>query len=212
MAEPTYRERIKTEAETEKYQRRRPARERVELKLVQRALRLISNNHRVLDIPCGAGRVTILLARQGYSVTGAELSAPMIAATRENIARAGLTCAVHKEDIESMSYKDSAFDIIVCFRLFHHFPDVEVRRRVVKELCRVAERYVVLSYFDPRSLTSVKRRLRASLGGKRSKQHATSLTEVRGYFRDNGFRLVRDFAQMPIVRTLHLALFERQRR
>ncbi|MGH8719412.1 MAG: class I SAM-dependent methyltransferase, partial [Burkholderiales bacterium] len=200
MAEQAYRERIKTAAEAEKYQRRRPARERAELKLVERAFRLIPETHRVLDIPCGAGRVTILLARLGYSVIGAELSEPMISATRENIARAGLTCSVHKEDIERMSYEDSVFDTIVCFRLFHHFPSIEVRRRVVRELCRVAGRFVALSYFDPRSLTSLKRTLRAKLGGKRSKQHATSLKEVEGYFQENGFRLVRDFAQMPVVR------------
>lgn len=212
MAEQAYRERIKTAGEAEKYQRRRPSRERAELKLVERAFRLIPETHRVLDIPCGAGRVTILLARLGYSVIGAELSEPMISATRENIARAGLTCPVHREDIERMSYEDSAFDTIVCFRLFHHFPSIEVRRRVVKELCRVAGRFVALSYFDPRSLTSLKRTLRVKLGGKRSKQHATSLKEVEGYFKEHGFRLVRDFAQMPVIRTLHIALFEHTRR
>lgn len=78
----------------------------------------------------------------------------------------------------------------------------------MKDSCRVVERYIVLSYFDPRSLISVKRRLRASLGGKRSKQHAISPIEVRGYFRENGFCLVRDFAQ---TRTLHLVLFEREK-
>jgi 2-polyprenyl-3-methyl-5-hydroxy-6-metoxy-1,4-benzoquinol methylase len=208
MAEQAYRERIKTAGEAEKYQRRRPSRERAELKLVERVFRLIPESHRVLDIPCGAGRVTILLARLGYSVIGAELSEPMISATRENIARAGLTCPVHREDIERMSYEDSAFDTIVCFRLFHHFPSIEVRCRVVKELCRVAGRFVALSYFDPRSLTSLKRTLRVKLGGKRSKQHATSLKEVEGYFKQHGFRLVRDFAQMPVIRTLHVALFE----
>jgi SAM-dependent methyltransferase len=209
MSSPAYRERIKNSIEAERYQHRRPARDRAELRLVERAFRLIPKNHRVLDIPCGAGRVTLLLARLGYSVTASELSEPMIAATRENLARAGLTCPVHKEDIENMSYPERAFDSIVCFRLFHHFPNVEIRRRVVKELCRVADRYVVLSYFDPRSLTSMKRRLRAALGGKRSRQHATSPYEVRGYFKENGFHLVRDFAQMPVIRTLRVALFER---
>ncbi|MGH8726657.1 MAG: class I SAM-dependent methyltransferase [Burkholderiales bacterium] len=169
MTHCSYRERIKTAAEAERYQRRRPARDRAELKLVERAFRLIPKNHRVLDIPCGAGRVTILLGQLGYSVTAAELSEPMIAATRENLARAGLSCPVHKEDIERMSYVERAFDAIVCFRLFH-FPDENVRRRVVKGLCRVAGYCVVVSYFDPRSLTSLKRALRAKLGGKRSKR------------------------------------------
>jgi 2-polyprenyl-3-methyl-5-hydroxy-6-metoxy-1,4-benzoquinol methylase len=209
MRQAEYRNRIKTAADAEHYQRRRPAKHRAEIQLVERALHLIPANHRVLDIPCGAGRVMALLARRGYSVTGAELSQPMIAATVANLAREGYDWPVHKEDIEKMTYSDRHFDTIICFRLFHHFPDQEVRRRVVSELCRVADRFVVLSYFSPRSLTSLKRRLRAAVGGKRSKQHATSLVEVSGYFKEGHFRLVKDFAQQPILHTLHLAVFER---
>jgi hypothetical protein len=76
-------------------------------------------------------------------------------------------------------------------------------------LCRVARKYVAMSYFSPASVTSVKRTLRAAFGGKKSEKHSTPLGEVEGYFAKAGFRLVRDFAQLPWVHTMHLALFER---
>ena len=68
---------------------------------------------------------------------------------------------------------------------------------------------MVLSYFSPVSVTSIKRRMTAALGGKRSQKHSTSLREIEGYFARNGFRLVKNFARMPVVHTLHLAVFER---
>jgi hypothetical protein len=55
----------------------------------------------------------------------------------------------------------------------------------------------------------VKRRLRAAVGGKKSDKHTTPLREVEGYFAAAGFGLVRDFAQLRLIHTLHLALFER---
>jgi hypothetical protein len=32
---------------------------------------------------------------------------------------------------------------------------------------------------------------------------------VAGYFAQAGFKLARDFAQLPLIHTLHIALFER---
>jgi hypothetical protein len=92
--------------------------------------------------------------------------------------------------------------------LFHHFPTPEIRQRVVSELCRVAAKSVALSYFSPRSVQSLRRKL----SGKDRDRFATSLSEVEGYFARAGFRLVKDFAQTPFIHTLHLAVFERMQR
>jgi hypothetical protein len=53
--------------------------------------------------------------------------------------------------------------------------------------------------------------VRVALGGRTSAKHSTPLSEVREYFAQAGFGLVKDFAQMPLVHTLHLAVFERRR-
>lgn len=73
-------------------------------------------------------------------------------------------------------------------------------------MCRVAGQFVVLSYFSPYSVQSVRRKL----SGKDTDRFATSLAEVEGYFRHAGFRLVEDFAQMRLLHTLHLAVFARR--
>ena len=74
-----------------------------------------------------------------------------------------------------------------------------------------ADKFVVLSYFSTKSVTSVRRKLQAALGGKKSGKYSTPLSEVRGYFEEAGFELVKDFAEMPIIHTMHLAVFKRRK-
>lgn len=205
-----YRGRVKYDDSTaRKYQHHKPGKHRAEMRLIDRAFALIPKSHTVLDAPCGTGRVTLHLARQGYRMHAADLSDAMIDLTREALKNAGVECPVEKQDVERLTYPDQQFDTIISFRLFHHFPNPTIRQRVVQELCRAARRYVVLSYFSPVSYTSAKRALRAKLGGRQSEKHPTPLAEVRGYFRDAGFQLVKDFARVPLIHTLHLAVFER---
>ena len=68
---------------------------------------------------------------------------------------------------------------------------------------------MVLSYFSPFSWTQAKLVLREKLGGRKLRKYPTSLSEVESYFNKAGFRLVKDFGQLPYVKSLHLAVFER---
>src|SRR5437867_8424137 len=204
-----YRGRVKYTKETShKYQIRKPGKHRAEMRLIDKASSHIPKTHRVLDMPCGGGRVTIHLAKKGFKMSSADLSENMIEIARQAIADSKLDCRVERQDVEKLTLADKSFDTIVSFRLFHHFPNPEIRQRVVKELCRVASHNVVLSYFSPVSWTSVSRKLRAARGGRKSDKHATPLSEVKGYFENAGFRLVKDFAQTSLIHTLHVAVFE----
>ena len=212
MSQPiaAYRGRTKyDERKSRQYQMVKAGKHLAEMRLVDRAFARVPKMHRVLDVPCGGGRVTIHLAKSGYIMTAADLSESMIGIARENILASKLDCIVGRQDIEKLTLADKSFDTIISFRLFHHFPTPEIRQRAVMELCRAARKYVVLSYFSPRSITSLKRKLRQAFGGKKSQKFSTPLFEVEGYFQKAGFQLVRDFAQLPLIHTMHLALFER---
>lgn len=191
-----------------RYQDRRPGKHRAEMRLLERAFRHVPLNHHVLDAPCGGGRVAIHLSGLGYQVTAADVSPGMISIAKENIAKSGLSCPVELQDVESLTYSDQSFDTIICFRLFHHFPADDIRQRVVKELCRVAARNVVLSYFSTASFNAWKIRVRTAFGASTRRSHH-SMSDIQNFFAPCGFRLIQDFAQMPFAHTLHLAVFER---
>lgn len=198
-----------TTEKARRYQDQPDAKHRAEMRLIDRAFALIPTEHRVLDAPCGGGRVTVHLARRGYRLRAADLSEAMLEIARRTMAAEGLPVDVDHQDVECLSYSDRTFDTAVSFRLFHHFPTPEIRRRVVHELCRVAASNVVLSYLSPWAFTPAKNRLVAAFGGRPVRKFATSLREIEGYFAENGFRLVADFARRPLVHTLHLAVFQR---
>ena len=72
-----------------RYQVRKESKHRGEMKLVDKAFKLIPKSHRVVDLPCGGGRVTVHLGLQGYAMSSADLSDAMLEITRENVARNG---------------------------------------------------------------------------------------------------------------------------
>ena len=133
---PAYEGRVKyTESAARRYQVMKDRKNRADLKRVSRAFRLVPPG-RVLDAPCGGGRVSLMLADQGYQMQSADLSEAMRRIARENFGLASLSISVDAEDVEQLSYADQSFDAAICFRLFHHFPDPRIRQRVVMELCR----------------------------------------------------------------------------
>src|SRR5438876_12248204 len=116
---PAYRGRVKyTESAARKYQQRKPGKHRAEMRLLDRAFAHIPKTHRVLDVPCGGGRVTLHLSKKGYKMSSADLSENMIVIARQAVGE-GIT--VEKQDVERLTYPDKHFDSIVSFRLFHHF-------------------------------------------------------------------------------------------
>ena len=186
---------------------KKPRKHRAEMRLVRRAFAALPREQRVLDVPCGYGRVMQELHALGFQVSGADLSEPMLELARANLARCGWSGSLERQDLQALRYPERGFDALICFRVFHHFPDAHTRRKVVGELCRVARSQVLLSYLSPGSLTARFERLR----GRKSARHYTALAELAGYFEPCGFRLVRDHARLALVHSLHLSVWERVR-
>ena len=148
-------------------------RERREKRCITKALRHIPPGSRVLDLPCGTGRLTRLLMDHGFRVTAADVSAAMLATARVNIAQrqpTGEGAAPHVDfelrDVMQTGYADGQFDAIVCNRLFHHFTESGTRRRALKELRRISRGPVIISFFNSFALDAVYRRLRDKVRGR----------------------------------------------
>lgn len=69
---------------------------------------------RVLDAPCGHGRHAVALARQGYRMTGVDISQAMIGHAREAAAEAGVEVDWHLADMRDLP-ADEPFDAAYCF-------------------------------------------------------------------------------------------------
>jgi glycine/sarcosine N-methyltransferase len=69
---------------------------------------------RVLDTACGTGHHAIALARRGYQVVGADLSAPMVERARENASAAGVDVTFSVAGLGELSSLGQTFDAAIC--------------------------------------------------------------------------------------------------
>ena len=91
-----------------------PSRLSFELPFIQRALEQ-SRAQAVLDVACGGGHHAIALARQGYAVSGADISAEMLDLARRNAAEAGVSVRFEQSSFADLGARfNQAFDVVLC--------------------------------------------------------------------------------------------------
>jgi SAM-dependent methyltransferase len=97
----------------------------------------------ILDVGTGTGRAALLFARGGALVTGVDASAQMLAVARQRAAAENARISFQVMDAHALGFPDRAFDVTVSLRVLMHSPRW---RKCIAELCRVAERLVILDY------------------------------------------------------------------
>jgi 2-polyprenyl-3-methyl-5-hydroxy-6-metoxy-1,4-benzoquinol methylase len=92
---------------------------------------------RLLDVPCGAGRHSLALARAGYKVTAIDLSEDAVRRARR--AGTGLSVTFRRGDMRFLGLEER-FDGILCLgNSLSYFPPEEMRAFIAALASRVAE-------------------------------------------------------------------------
>ena len=71
----------------------------------------------ILDVGCGTGSLSVLMAGLGHAVTGIDLSPAMIAQARAKAATAGQTIKFEVMEAAEPQLTPGAFDVVVCRHL-----------------------------------------------------------------------------------------------
>ncbi len=143
----------------------------------------------ILDVGTGTGRAALMFARGGAKVTAVDASEEMLAIARERSAAEGVAVKFLVGDAHALEFSDRAFDVAVSLRVLMHTPRWQT---VLKELCRVADRLVIIDYPSSRSaarLQSMARRLMAAMGISTEPYHVFSDKEIGQALADEGFRV-----------------------
>lgn len=99
----------------------------------------IKPDDRVLDIGCGTGSLTIMIARRltgNGQVIGIDAAPKMIAIARNKAARSGSKAEFAVGVAEKLEFGDAAFDIVVNSMFMHHI-DNELKNLALAEMFRV---------------------------------------------------------------------------
>ncbi|HZJ24058.1 MAG TPA: methyltransferase domain-containing protein [Anaerolineales bacterium] len=92
-------------------------------------------NATILDIGCGTGSLSVILARLGHTVTGIDLSPSMISLARTKAAAYGLEIEFHIMDASHAQFAEHQFDVILCRHLLWALSEPEqVLQRWIKLL------------------------------------------------------------------------------
>ncbi len=100
---------------------------------------------RILDVGCGTGFFTILLAKQGHQVTGTDLTPDMVANARILAKEELVNCDFEIMDAEHLSFADNSFDVVISRNLTWTLPEAA---QAYKEWTRVLKPGGVLLNFD----------------------------------------------------------------
>lgn len=102
-------------------------------------------NLRVLDVGCGAGFFSVLLAKEGYQVTGVDLTPDMVENARTLAEEEKTDCEFFVMDAENLRFADESFDVVISRNLTWTLPDV---KSAYREWVRVLKKGGVLLNFD----------------------------------------------------------------
>jgi len=109
---------------------------------------------RVLEIACGTGRFTVMLAERGADITGLDISGPMLREGREKAQQAGV--ADHLEfmrgDAARLPFPDDHFDTVFAMRFFHL---ADTPTKFLTEMARVSKNQVFFDTFNRFSTRSL---------------------------------------------------------
>jgi SAM-dependent methyltransferase len=102
---------------------------------------------RVLEIACGTGRFTVMLAERGADVVGLDISGPMLQQGRAKARRAGVAGSLEfmRGDAGRLPFPDDYFDSVVAVRFFHL---ADTPATFLSEMARVSRDRVFFDTFN----------------------------------------------------------------
>ena len=161
---------------------------------------------KVLDICCGYGFTSVMLAKRGAQVTSIDISPKMIELTQKNARFNNVEKSIEAKvmSAQEMSLKDNSFDYIVGFGAIHHL-SLELAG---KEISRVLKRGGGAIFIEPRIPFKFLIFVRSALpvkclespGG--SQMTDRDIKQLAGYFsesRVNYFIFLKKLARLPFL-------------
>jgi SAM-dependent methyltransferase len=158
----------------------------------------LSRNQLILDAACGPGTYGIILALEGNSVIGVDISAEAVKVAKNRAKKEGCDFLPIAADLEKLPFKNDVFDICFFGYALHHFPDVSKPMLGILQTMKPASKVAIL---EPNGsnpfivlsgcLENMARRLISNLGLDTSNETLYGVAAYTNLLLYNGFTNVK---------------------
>lgn len=178
---------------------------RREQRCVARLLDVVSAS-RILDMPCGTGKLARVFSKRQQDVIAADISPEMLEIARRTYGvERGLRVQFAIVDAEEVSsrFEGAGIDVVVCLRLMHRVP-TSVRARILREISKTS-RYAIVSYGVESAYHRLRRRVRRAVfgggggaAGQTDRLCQQTMSAIDAEVRES-FRVVRTTSIAPLL-------------
>ena len=152
---------------------------------ISRKLCLVKSN-RLLDVGCGSGVLLAGLKSSVMSVSGVDISPRMIEIAKDFVKGGYFSVS----NADNLAFNDNLFDKIICYSVFHYFPDEKFAMKTIDEFLRVCK---------PGG--------KILIGDIPSKKHYdeifTHVKKIKSFIKSRLKHLIRIFFGKPIKKGIH---------
>jgi SAM-dependent methyltransferase len=153
-----------------------------------------------LDIPCGYGRFTPLLHRQGFIPVSSDYSFSMVKRALKSYPDMPLHGGFIADAKNLLPLKDGTAEVILSMRFFHHIHNERERGAVLSEFSRVTRKWVVLSFYQSTPIHLLQRLLRRIFKRARRKIKMIDQREFEQALEGTSLRIEKIY---PLFRGIH---------
>jgi ubiquinone/menaquinone biosynthesis C-methylase UbiE len=98
----------------------------------------ITSEHKILDLACGYGRITVPLAKEGYNIEGIDIAPNFISDAKQYAKKEGVQVPFRTGDMCALPYNARTFDRVFClWSSFNHLLSENEQVAALNEMLRV---------------------------------------------------------------------------
>jgi len=170
----------------------------LEKRCIVRAFAHVQKVSRVLDLPCGTGRLAEPLLEAGYSVTGVDISATMLEQASRRLRRFGSRFVSFVCDVHDMPARSERFEAALCARVLMHFP-LNSQIAFLKAVAAVTQGSVVFTQSFSTPYQRLRRRVKRLIGNPPSATYPITESDLRKLLDGAGLVEARRIRPMPLL-------------
>jgi ubiquinone/menaquinone biosynthesis C-methylase UbiE len=176
---------------------------RFEKAFALRLVEMLGNSVHIVDVPCGDGRFFDIFSNAN-KLTMIDYSENMLAATKEKVGDAKNVEFV-RADISNLPLPADSAELCFSMRLFHHMKDDQIRLAAFKELSRISNKYVAMSFYNKGCLRFYWRKLLR----KKIRGNYVTLTHIVELANQAGLKFVKRIPRVNTIEQQCLVIFEK---